>query len=1073
MRLRSLSLHAFGAVTERTLDFGAPAPVLHLVYGANEAGKSTTLRALLALLYGVPRETNDGSLYGYGNMRIGATLSDRSGRELSVVRRKGNKNTLAAPDGALLDESVLASFLQHMPEAVFRNMFGLDHGALRQGGEQLRQGKGDLGESLFQASSGGPSIRHVLTALEQEADELWRPRGKQGIRQAIEKHTEARARLRAANKGAEAVRAQQRDADGLRARVLELNAQQRALRTERDAVARSAHLLPLLLHRRELSAARAALGGFVLLPSDAASHRRQAQQELARCDTELGRLRALIEGRDKQRCALEIPESLLALPIEQIEAISQELGKHRKAARDLPRVRAQLQVAEAEVERALGAKLTIAQVAQTPFDNTTVAAVQQRAVEHSGLRARVADAGAALQAADARLATEREALRALMPSADGDIAIAAARLPHPELVAGMRQSIEALRAAEAKDEQQQRALITENEHAQERIDVMQREGAPPTEAELLTARAARDSALRALQACLGHEQRAFAFDEEAPAPAPARGEHKKVSLEQTRAALTNLEREQARADELADRLRREAARVNELARLLAQRERLGRDTEHLAQARSARAEQIAQRLDEWRALWSPLGIEPKEPASMHAWLLQVSARLETAERQRDAAELKLQEAREALARFDAEWAKRMERLGLLPDTSVEEALDRISERARLVEKIEKRDQFRGRVDGMERDARTFEQEVRRLAEAHVPALAGVELERAAEELVRAHQKARSDLVQREAIDRDIRERRDELAVVEARAAAARAVLTEQLAAARASDVQELALAEERSDKARELDRKLSELGDRLREASDGDDLETLSAQLEGESMERLRARKAEAQEELERVEDEHAAAVRQLAAIEAGLANLQSDEAATCAVEVEQHLDSIDELTRRYVRTRLAADMLALVIRRYRDENQAPMVGHASALFARLTLGRYPKLDVSYDEQDEPTLVCVDADSRVVAVDALSDGTRDQLYLALRLASIARFAERSEPLPLVLDDVLVQFDDARASAGLTVLGEAAETTQVVFFTHHARLVELARQALPPDRLVVHMLDQSSTRSPTLGSTIAG
>jgi uncharacterized protein YhaN len=149
------------------------------------------------------------------------------------------------------------------------------------------------------------------------------------------------------------------------------------------------------------------------------------------------------------------------------------------------------------------------------------------------------------------------------------------------------------------------------------------------------------------------------------------------------------------------------------------------------------------------------------------------------------------------------------------------------------------------------------------------------------------------------------------------------------------------------------------------------------------------------------------------------------------------------------------------------------MVGHASALFARLTLGRYPKLDVSYDEQDEPTLVCVDADNRVVAVDALSDGTRDQLYLALRLASIARFAERSEPLPLVLDDVLVQFDDARASAGLTVLGEAAETTQVVFFTHHARLVELARQALPADRLVVHMLDQSSTRSPTLGSTIAG
>ena len=1073
MRVRSLSLHAFGAVAERTLDFGPKSPALHLVYGPNEAGKSTTLRALLALLYGVPRETNDGSVYGYGNMRISATLCDASGRELSVVRRKGTKNTLAAPDGALLDEGALASFLQHMPEAVFRNMFGLDHAALRNGGEQLRQGKGDLGESLFQASSGGPSIRHVLSSLEQEADKLWKPRGKQEIRAAIDRHTEARAKLRAANKGAEAVRAQQREIDALRARVSELSAKQRALRAEHSAVARSVHLLPLLLQRRELLAARAALGPIVLLQSDAAAQRRQAQQELARAETELSRLRALIEERAARRAALAIPESLLALPSEQIEAISQELGKHRKAARDLPRVRAQLQLAEAELERALGGKLTLEQVAQTPFDNTTVAAVQQRAVELSGLRRSASDASVALKAAEARLATDREALRALMPGAGGAIAIAAARLPHPELVAGLRSGIEALQAAEAKDEQLERELLAEGELTQERIDVMQREGAPPTEAELLAARGGRDSALRALQACLGPEQRAFEFGAEASGTATGRTEHKKVSLEQTRAALSALEREQARADELADRLRREAARVSELARLLAQRERLGRERVALAEARAKRAEQRREREREWRALWAPLGIEPKEPASMHAWLLQVSARLETAERNRDAAEIKLQEARAALALFEQDWARRMERLQLAPDTSVEDALDRLHERVKLVQKIEQKDQLRGRVLGMERDARAFEAEVRGLAAAHVPALASVELERAAEELVRAHQKARSDLVHREGIERELRERKDELAVVEARAAAARAVLAEQLAAARAADLQELVAAEERSDRAREIDRKLGELEDRLREASDGDDLPALAAQLEGESMDRLRARKADSQDELERVAEEHAAAVRSLAALEAGLANLESDEAAACAVEVEQQLDAVHDLTRRYVRTRLAADLLALVVRRYRDANQAPMVGHASALFSRLTLGRYPRLDVSYDEQDEPALVCVDADNRVVAVDALSDGTRDQLYLALRLASIARFAERSEPLPLVLDDVLVQFDDARSSAGLTVLDETAAITQVVFFTHHARLVELARDVLPPERLAVHTLDQSSTRTPTLGSTIAG
>jgi uncharacterized protein YhaN len=60
-------------------------------------------------------------------------------------------------------------------------------------------------------------------------------------------------------------------------------------------------------------------------------------------------------------------------------------------------------------------------------------------------------------------------------------------------------------------------------------------------------------------------------------------------------------------------------------------------------------------------------------------------------------------------------------------------------------------------------------------------------------------------------------------------------------------------------------------------------------------------------------------------------------------------------------------------------------------------------------------------------------------------------------MPLVLDDVLIHFDDDRARAALDVLGEVARTTQVLFFTHHARLVELARAVLGPDRLAEHEL----------------
>ena len=157
------------------------------------------------------------------------------------------------------------------------------------------------------------------------------------------------------------------------------------------------------------------------------------------------------------------------------------------------------------------------------------------------------------------------------------------------------------------------------------------------------------------------------------------------------------------------------------------------------------------------------------------------------------------------------------------------------------------------------------------------------------------------------------------------------------------------------------------------------------------------------------------------------------------------------------MRKRLAAELLERELRRYRDANQGPIVGRASALFGQLTLGRYPRLEVGYDETDTPVLQCVDERGTRVVVEGLSDGARDQLYLALRLASLERFAERNEPMPLVLDDVLIHFDEQRARAALAVLADFSATAQVLFFTHSARLCELAREAVPADRLFEHRL----------------
>jgi uncharacterized protein YhaN len=76
----------------------------------------------------------------------------------------------------------------------------------------------------------------------------------------------------------------------------------------------------------------------------------------------------------------------------------------------------------------------------------------------------------------------------------------------------------------------------------------------------------------------------------------------------------------------------------------------------------------------------------------------------------------------------------------------------------------------------------------------------------------------------------------------------------------------------------------------------------------------------------------------------------------------------------------------------------------------------------------------------------LSDGTRDQLYLALRLAAIEHHVETVSPCPVILDDILINADNARASATLKVLCDLARRTQVLFFTHHRHLEQLGREA---------------------------
>ncbi|MCL4235873.1 MAG: hypothetical protein KJ042_15290, partial [Deltaproteobacteria bacterium] len=144
-----------------------------------------------------------------------------------------------------------------------------------------------------------------------------------------------------------------------------------------------------------------------------------------------------------------------------------------------------------------------------------------------------------------------------------------------------------------------------------------------------------------------------------------------------------------------------------------------------------------------------------------------------------------------------------------------------------------------------------------------------------------------------------------------------------------------------------------------------------------------------------------------------------------------------------YRRLRLATHLLRARIESMRERAQNPTMALAGDIFAALTRGSFARLVGDYGG-DVPRLQGVRADGDWVGVDGMSDGTRDQLWLALRLAWIELRAEDGLVLPVIADDLLVQFDEDRATAALEALARLSDRTQVLLFTHHRHTSELIR-----------------------------
>ena len=212
---------------------------------------------------------------------------------------------------------------------------------------------------------------------------------------------------------------------------------------------------------------------------------------------------------------------------------------------------------------------------------------------------------------------------------------------------------------------------------------------------------------------------------------------------------------------------------------------------------------------------------------------------------------------------------------------------------------------------------------------------------------------------------------------------------------------------------------------------------------------RLERRLAEADEALEQARAADELARRALDAIDG------DDRAVQAREGLEQAAATVRAELPHWMRARLAHALLAQSMQRFRERSQGPMLGAASTLFAAMTGGEFERLETEAGDDDAPAVLQARRrGGRAIGVEAMSEGTRDQLHLALRLAALAQQRARGLLLPMVLDDVLMTSDDGRALRVLQALAEACEGDggQIIVFTHHLHLLEPARRTLGATRL---------------------
>lgn len=1151
MRLDRLDLTRYGKFTDTVLDFGTAkpgSPDLTLVYGLNEAGKSTAFSAFLDLLYGIPERSDYGFLHALNALQVGASLSF-DGETHALVRLKKRGASLVDGEGRPVAEALLTGALGGISREAYRTMFSLDDQSLREGGKSILHSEGDLGSLLFSASSGLADLGRVLATINEEAETLHKHRVqktelarlKRELAQLKERRTEIDTQALAFS----------RLAEGARQAETAFRETETALAEARAEEASLSRLLSALPLARELTRLREALeplAGLPRVPRALMEGLPLLIRDETRLETAMQGLRSRLAALDEALDGTaETPDE--GLPATRFEALQDLRARYRTALSDLPRRRQTLAAEEASLEmtlRTLG-KSGHADPASLVMAAPLMARIRDLIAGKSGIDTALSQSGKELERAEealARLIQEKQALGPAVPASrverlaaalealsgrtdagrldreerdanrlareldglmatlgrliDGPDALPGLVLPDRRQFDGWREQAVRLTARKTRHLDAIDALRERINASEDRLSAI-RDGALPDDEAALAIRAERDSLWQAHRAALSDAtaarfEMALRKDDAAGEARLARAAELAEAREIRRAigrdrsairreeeALAALDAEEAaersriasllpdgllRNDlPLAEALSLAVATVERLsearltrAALVEARERVADLKREGQEALSRLAQALTEAGEESADADDPQALKARAETLLDQWRTRTSdaeriarregeLRAEIDGRRRDHAE-----ASRAAEAFSDAWRQALSGTWFDPGLSMTEVRALLDALADLPARIDACEQLRQRIRTMEEDQADFAAEVNALLGLS-GLRAGGDIEERDRQLSdhqaavtrRIAEVARAD-TERGELTEACRALEEEWALHMAR----RQPVLDALSVEQLQDALGLMDGLAERDRLEERSRDLSrQLIDMLGTSTEHEAIARLDM-LDRDDLERQKSR---ASERVSLLSDEARERFGEWTLARNRLDAVGGD-GAVAALEASRTtvLLTIEELGYRYLKLKTGALAAGSALELYRERHRSGMMRRASDAFRQITRGDYAGLTARAD-RDRETLIGLTRDGGSKLTDAMSTGTRYQLYLALRLAGYAEIAALRPPVPFVADDIMETFDEPRSEEVFRLFGEMARIGQVIYLTHHRHLCDIARQVVPDVRII--------------------